>query len=232
MIIFFTTLFSLLCLFVAPFFLMEQRRKVSFRSLILKMICASMFLMVGLLAFHHSDGSGFSKYMAIGLALSWVGDLFLHLPGLQQILGFIGFFGAHIAYLAAYYDELKTIQPDSRLITPLVIFFIIVGMLAYLLVFHATKTKLSPLMIPLTFYVFLLMLMCCNALRLAGLSFSQTMPGAICLSLGAIFFLLSDTSLGILMFNQELKKNFPLKVFNIMTYFVGQLLLAYTIFFF
>jgi hypothetical protein len=42
------------------------------------------------------------------------------------------------------------------------------------------------------------------------------------LGFGSLFFLLSDATIGILMFGGQ-KKNRPLKIFNIVTYFAGQL---------
>jgi hypothetical protein len=50
------------------------------------------------------------------------------------------------------------------------------------------------------------------------------------LALGSLFFLLSDATIGVLMFGGQ-KKNRPLKIFNIVTYFAGQMLLASSILF-
>ena len=50
------------------------------------------------------------------------------------------------------------------------------------------------------------------------------------LFLGSLFFLLSDATIGLLMFSSQ-RKNKPLKVFNIVTYFAGQVLLASSILF-
>ena len=52
----------------------------------------------------------------------------------------------------------------------------------------------------------------------------------IVLVLGSLCFTLSDATIGLLMFAGK-KKNKPLKVFNIVTYFAGQTLLASSILF-
>lgn len=225
----FIVLFSVICLSVMPFYLTEQRRRISFRSLLLKMVCASMFLLVGVLALRRSGGSPYARAMLVGLALSWVGDLFLHIHGLHQAIGVLGFLGAHFAYLAAYQSALRAYDPNTRLLTPGLLVPIAVGMLLYLLVFIFTRTSFSVLMVPLAGYIFVLMLMCVKAIQLAHFAAAQSPAGAVCLSVGSLLFLLSDTSLGLLMFNKKLKPNFPLKIFNIATYFAAQLLLAYTI---
>ena len=49
-------------------------------------------------------------------------------------------------------------------------------------------------------------------------------------ALGAVLFVLSDGSLGMILFAGQ-KKNRPLKIFNITTYFAAQILLASSIFF-
>lgn len=228
----FIGIFSVICLAVMPFFLREQRNP-SNRSLLLKMICATMFLLVGLFSYRVSGASAYANFMLLGLASSWFGDLFLHIQGKAKTyafpLGVLFFLAAHIIYLLAYDNYLSDIIPDHPFLAPWEIGVILIGMLLYLLVFIFTKTKFSVFMIPLSVYVFVLMLMCLRALTLACLQTSFHPAFSVALSIGAIFFLLSDTSLGLLMFNKKCKANFPLKIFNIATYFIGQLLLAITI---
>ena len=228
-------LFSVVCLGVMPFFLIEQRKKVSAKSLLLKMICASLFLAVGLFAYKSAGGSTYAKYMLLGLALSWVGDLGLHTWGkvapVCKAVGTLSFLSAHVAYLTAYHERIQALSPDTRFFIPTMLIPILIGMAVYLLIIILTGTKLSVLMLPLSVYIFVLMLMCVKAIQLAHLSVGSSVFGAILLSIGSLFFLLSDTSLGLLMFNKKIKQSFPTKIFNIATYFVAQLMLASTILF-
>ena len=48
----------------------------------------------------------------------------------------------------------------------------------------------------------------------------------VCALAGALLFVASDFTISILMFNEKHKKNYPLKMFNIVTYFAAELLLA------
>jgi len=80
-----------------PLFLHYQRPGICLKSFICKMICASMFLSVGLLAyFYTGNTSEFAKFILIGLSSSWVGDLFLHVKQGSKIT-----FGIGMAFFAA-----------------------------------------------------------------------------------------------------------------------------------
>lgn len=228
----FIGIFSVVCLVVMPFFLLEQRNP-SNRSLLLKMICATMFLMVGVFSYRVAGPSEYANFMLLGLGCSWFGDLFLHIQGKAKTyvfpLGVLFFLAAHIMYLLAYDSYLSRLQPEQPVLAVWELCVIAAGMVLYLFVFILTRTKFSAFMVPLAFYVFVLMLMCVRALTLAHLQTAFHPAFSVLLGIGAIFFLLSDTSLGLLMFNNKCKANFPLKIFNIATYFIGQLLLAGTI---
>ena len=80
-------------------------------------------------------------------------------------------------------------------------------------------------------------ILCVMLLKATSLGINFALSGgkygilaAVVLSLGALLFMLSDGTIGILMFGGQ-KKNKPLKVFNIVTYFAGQMLLASSILF-
>lgn len=232
--IFFIIIASIVCLAVMPFFLSEQRH-MSYRSLTLKMVCASMFVIVGALAINKIGMNEYAKYMFAGLVCSWFGDLFLHIPGKAKnicaVFGVIGFLAAHIMYLTAYNGKLKSINPANKLLSGTEVLIILILIVIYVIIFLAFKTPMSPVHIPLLLYMFCLLAMCIKAISLGAIIRGSNTVGAVFLSLGGIMFVLSDTTLGLLMFNKKLKTNFRLKIFNIATYFVGQLLLAATILF-
>lgn len=226
--------FSVVCLAVMPFFLLEQRNP-SFRSLMLKMVCASMFLMTGLVAARKSGMNPFATFMLLGLLCAWFGDLFLHIQGKAktpcQVIGVLAFLSAHVMYLIAFSKEFSRLAPDAKIFTVGAAIFVVAALIVYNVVVFATKTPLHPALLGLYCYAAILLFMCFTAMRLSILVFPASRIGALALGTGAILFVFSDASLGILMFNKRLKTNFPLKIFNIGTYFVGQLLLASTILF-
>ena len=226
--------FSVICLAVMPFFLVEQKTP-SVRSLILKMICASMFLLTGLAAAKKAGMSPYARFMLLGLLCAWFGDLFLHIQGKAkvpcQVIGVLAFLAAHVMYLLAFGRELRRVSPETKMFTPGAAVFVAAVLVFYTVIVFATKTKLHPALLGLYGYAVFLTFMCFTALRLSAIVFPANAFGATLLGTGAILFVLSDGSLGILMFNKKLKTNFPLKIFNIGTYFVGQLMLAATILF-
>lgn len=226
------------CIF-APLFSVAQRPGKSARSRLYKMICATMFLLIGVLAFILSGNeSVFARLMLIGLGFSWVGDLFLHLNGKVCFsIGFASFATAHIWYLCAYYNATKMYFPERKFITVIEVIIILVIMIATALFLTLVKKMSikSPGMIASLAYGFVLIPMTVKA---AAFSLDFIMGGyphavisGAMLAFGAIAFFLSDVSLSILMFNKPDKDNYKLKDFNVATYFIGQTLLALTILF-
>lgn len=226
------------CIF-APLFSIAQRPGKSKKSLTYKMICATMFLLIGVLAFILSGNeSVFAKYMLIGLAFSWVGDLFLHLNGKVCFsIGFASFATAHIWYLCAYYNATKMYFPERKFITVIEVVIILAVMVATALFYtlHKKMSIKSPGMIASLAYGFVLIPMTVKATALSLDYILDGYPNAAIagamLTFGAIAFFLSDASLALLMFNKPDKGNHKLKDFNVATYFIGQTLLALTILF-
>ena len=224
--------FSVVCLGVMPFFLVEQRNP-SLRSLILKMVCASMFVLVGAFSLKKSGSTPYAQFMLYGLICAWFGDLFLHIQGKAKppcmVIGVLAFLSAHIMYLIAFSKELARVSPEAKMFTVGAVIFVAATLVIYTIVIFLTKTPMNPALLGLYVYAIFLTFMCFTALRLSAFVYPTSRFGALLLGTGAILFVFSDASLGILMFNNKLKTNFPLKIFNIGTYFIGQLMLAATI---
>ncbi len=141
----------------------------------------------------------------------------------------------HIVYIKAYIDALAGYENyihfnivEMVVGIILVIFAIICG--KKFNVQFSTKF----LMIAVFAYTVILISMFVKA---AALGVNYMMSGApdgiwalLVLFFGAFFFVASDGTIGLLMFGGQ-KKNRPLKIFNIATYFAGQILLASSILF-
>lgn len=223
---------------VTPIFLKYQRPGMSWKSRTTKMICATMFVCLGLLSMKISGNTTqFAMFMLYGLIASWFGDLFLHFKKAPVVLiGGISFFSAHVLYTIAYVKAQKEHFPDY----PVFAWYEIVCILAVLAVFVliAVKTKLRIQKIALCGvipYAIMITTMTVKAASLAIRACIASMPGSVMLLFtlmaGAILFVLSDGSIVYLMFDERYRKNIPLKNFNIWTYFIGQALLASTIMF-
>lgn len=222
-----------------PLFLKAQRPGISTKSRFYKMICATMFVCVGVLAVlfsgNHSD---YALFMMIGLVFSWFGDLFLHIKGKKPfIVGFICFTTAHVFYLIAYDHATKQYFPERRFITwGEVLIFVVLEV--SLLLFYTKVKKMSIRSVGIKLgivYGFVLLPMMIKAAAFSLDFIRSGAPNAFLagflLTFGAFCFVLSDTSLLLTMFNPPDRKNIKLKNHNIATYFAAQTLLALTIHF-
>lgn len=209
------------------------------KSLVLKMICSTGFVGIGVLSMFISDN--FSPYaitMLIGLVLGWIGDYFLHAKPSDAyfVTGFLSFLLGHVAYIVAYSRATPVIAPDYQLFNTIELVIVVVIVALIMAFSRVIKVKFSPKPVKYAIAVYLLVI---NTMlvRATVLGWSYYKTGAeygvvpfLLLSVGSVFFLLSDVTLGIISFGGQ-KKNYPLKIFNILTYFWGQVMLAASVLF-
>lgn len=196
-----------------------------------------MFFSIGILSMLIADNtSPFAITMLIGLGFGWVGDYFLHAKESNAyfVTGFVSFLIGHIVYIVAYVRALPALFDDYKPVTWYEI-AIGVGVLAVAVVIAlAMKIKFNPPVIKYGILVYALILIT-MVLKASILGIRTYLSGgsifaAIVLTVGSVFFLLSDGSLAVILFCGQ-KKNYPLKIFNIVTYFWGQVMLASSILF-
>ncbi len=223
--------------FSTPLFLKLSWPTRSMKSLTAKMVCATMFVSVGFLSSIIAENtSAFATTMLLGLLFGWVGDFFLHSERNSFfVIGFISFLVGHVVYIKAYLDALSTFEnynPFNIIEMGVIISLGLLGILSH------KRLKIEFSMKALKFAVFVytivLITMFVKATSLGVnymLSGGKYGIGALAvLSLGSLLFVMSDATIGVLMFGGQ-KKNRPLKIFNIVTYFAGQMLLATSILF-
>lgn len=209
------------------------------KSLVLKMICATMFVSIGVLSMFIADN--FSKYaitMLVGLVFGWIGDYFLHAKPSQAyfVTGFVSFLVGHIFYIVAYVKALPVLFSDYKMFNiPELVIGAVVLVVAFVLM-KVLKMKMTPKIVGVGIWIYFIILTFMFT-KATALGYNQWQSGAdggilafVVLTLGSFFFVLSDASLGVIMFADQ-KKNYPLKIFNIVTYFWGQIMLASSILF-
>ncbi len=220
-----------------PVFLKLSWPNRTIKSHVAKMVCATLFVLVGYLSVKIADNtSGFANTMILGLLLGWVGDLFLHFD--KQSLwavGFISFMAGHIAYIKAYITALNEYVGYNQFN----VYEIILGVILVCVAFVVAKRfkvefSMKILKFGIILYTVILIIMFIKASAL-GLNFMLSggkygVLAFVVLCIGALMFMLSDGTIGLLMFGGQ-KKNRPLKIFNIVSYFLGQMLLASSILF-
>lgn len=219
---------------LSPSFVKAQRNGPTKKSLAIKMAAATGYLAVGALAAAISNNySHFALLIGIALLLCWIGDLFLHLTGSRIFfgVGFLAFFSAHFVFIAAYLLVIKSAAPDRPLFSLPEIIAVVLFDVFFLVFSKLIGTEFKGwLKVPIVLYGTVIVFMLCKA-AVMGVSLIQAnAPCAVisaCIAVcGAALFVASDFSIAVLIFNQKYKKSYPLKMFNIVTYFLAVLLLA------
>lgn len=225
---------SAVVLALTPLYVLAQKDGACPKSLALKMICATGYIAVGLINFR-DGGNSFSAFMLCALAASWVGDLFLHLwkPKWFKAIGFLGFLSAHVFFIIAFYSGICA-GSHRAFFVPVEIAFIAVFDIFFVIFSKKTGMKLSPaLAVPIIVYATVITTMMCKAFEFGITSFSSGAENGpavmIFCILGSVCFVASDFTISMLMFNDRYKKNIPLKMFNMITYFIAELSLAFLI---
>lgn len=232
-----------LCLVVevvcVPWYLKALWPEKCTKSLILKMVCATMFVSIGVLSmFISGNFSSYAITILIGLVFGWVGDYFLHAKpsDVYFVTGFLSFLIGHFFYIGAYVRALPKLFPDYKMLNaPELIIGAVVIVLAFIML-KLTKMKMTPKIVAFGIWLYFIILTF-MFVKATALGYHQWQSGAeggilpfVLLTLGSLFFVLSDATLGIIIFGGQ-KRNYPLKIFNIITYFWGQIMLASSILF-
>lgn len=219
---------------INPFFVKAQRGGACPKSLALKMSAATGYVLTGVLGMIIAGNYGaFAKIMMGALICSWLGDLFLHLwqSKIFYGIGFLGFLSAHFFFIAAFVKVIKATAPETPFISVWEIIFILVFD-AFFLIFSAKiGTSLKGILkVPIVIYATVITFMLCKA-SLMGITLAKTgadfgVLTAVLAIVGAVNFVASDFTIAILMFNEKYKKSYSLKMFNMVTYFIAELLLS------
>lgn len=210
-------------------------------SLLFKMISATLFVLSGYLAMEIANNhTPYAKYMLWGLIFGWLGDLFLHSLSDKMVhfaLGVVAFLTGHIFYIKALHDAIKTTYPEAPAFAWYEILIVVaacVAIVALALIFKVITKEKAPLAAGLCVYMAVILTMLVKAGSFIIGEFAYGMNDnmlmiSITVGLGAILFVLSDGSLGVILGMDKKERSW--RIFNITTYFAAQILLAASIFF-
>lgn len=224
-----------------PIFIKAQWPDPTYKSFTFKMLSASVFLGYGLFLACTMGWSKFTLFMVLGLIGGWLGDMFLHLePFIPEdskhgnditfVLGLLAFLAGHIMYVIAYITGINTLGFTIPWFTYVIAAAIVAVCIA---VKFIAKIKLGIAAVPVLLYAMTISTMLSMACVFGVSVMGTSAVFGIILIVGAILFVVSDGTLVFCIFGSEkAKTNYPLKVVNLTTYFIAQMLLASTIFFF
>ncbi len=220
-----------------PLFLKLSWPNRSIKSLTAKMVSATLFVLVGFLSVKITGNtSAFANTMMLGLILGWIGDYFLHSDGHVFFgIGFTSFMAGHIVYIKGYITALSSFEGYSNInMVEIVALIILISIAMWMFKRFDLKFSTKFLKLAVVVYSMILVMMFVKATSL-GVNFMLSggkngVLALLVLMFGSLLFVLSDATIGILIFGGQ-KNNRPLKIFNIATYFAGQMLLASSILF-
>ena len=206
------------------------------KSLRLKMVCAGLYVLMSVCAIQISGSfTGYAMLMLCGALSGFLGDYFLHAKGTTKyfVLGLTSFLAGHVFYLTAFIRRLSEFA-GYKMINAYELTAFAVIMAAYILIAVKVKMRFKPkaLLGACALYAVILIWMfikaCVLAIGLAGTGVRYGAVAGVLLIFGSLNFLLSDASLCVILF-AGYKGSYPLKIFNIVTYFAAQAALAATI---
>ena len=216
------TITSILCLCLAALFMWTEKKENYMGAVILKGLASLCFVLVGVMA---GNGGQLAKLIVTGLLLGCVADVLLNLrwvfPKKGQLIFLVGilvFLGGHVVYLAA-------VLPMADNWAVCVVVGVVLTALLMKWIFSIITAK-KAFKIFGVFYLGAIMLLNCVAV-----SNLMTAPSAFTglFAAGALLFLISDIVLILNTFGQ--KSKFSLRVTNLSLYYIGQLLIAWSLLF-
>lgn len=186
---------------------------VTFDLPALRMLCKPLPVLAMLLWILGSPADGYRRWVAVGLALSMLGDILLEWPINAFVPGLAAFLLAHLAYLAAYLGDTRRVAPLGLLIAATL------GGGLFALLY---SRGLGPLLVPIALYSLTISAMLWRAIARLGVPGIANASRA-CAALGALLFVSSDAMIGISRFVTA----FDGASYAIMlTYWLGQLGIA------
>ncbi len=191
---------------------------------VLKGLAAFCFVLIGILGYTSTTTTSFGCKIMVGLIFGMIGDIVMNLRFVLKengqkafLLGILAFLIGHVLYLAAL------IPLTSHLLACIIIGGVLAaGLLAY--IFCTMDVKIAFKIFGV-FYLGAVIIMTVIALDIA--IFAPTAHNLI-YAIGAVLFTASDI---VLIFNTfSGVTRFPLRVTNLSLYYLGQLLIAASLF--
>ena len=220
------------CVFV-PLFLKYSWPQKCIKSLKMKTVASALFITTGICAIAMAGKfTIYGKLILIGLVFGMIGDILLHLITDKQIVfagGLFAFLIGHIFYIIAYKKALDYYTPGARVFDYRAVVAIIIIVVSCVMYAIMTDMKFGVATIPVIMYAVTISIMLVTAFQLGIRVFLEGFDHDVFIlctvSLGSLLFMLSDATLSILLFGGQ-EKNRPLKIFNILTYYAGQVLIG------
>ena len=208
----------------AAFIAVEHKEKYV-GAVCLKGSASLVFIIIGLIAFAAAGDKSFAKPVLIGLILGGVGDVLLNLRFVFEKIGQKIFLVGIAAFLAGHILYLVALIPQSENLLVCIIIGIVVAAAILTYIFKTMEVKLAFKIFGI-FYIGAVVLMTAVAI---GNLIAAPSTARWLYAIGAVLFTVSDVVLIFNTFGSETK--FSLRITNLSLYYLGQLLIANSLFF-
>ena len=220
------TLLTVLCLIIMSVFIYFEKKEKYVLAVILKGLASLMFVLLGYWCSSTLPSSDFTKFVKIGLILGLIADVMLNLRFVFKtkgkivfLVGILVFLSGHILYLCAL------IPTVNNIVLPLVIGVILTAIIIKWIFTQIEAAKAFKIFG--IFYIGAIVIMNCFAVT--NLIQDPSNLRYIIFTIGAVSFLISDIVLILNTFGKTSK--FSLRITNLSLYYVGQLLIAFSLMF-
>jgi len=207
-------------------FIVTEHKEQYVKAVILKGAAAAIFCCIGFMAMTSAQNLSFASLICIGLAFGALGDVFLNLrfvfPKNGQKLFLVGvaeFLTGHILYLAA-------LMPLSE---NLAVCLVLGALAAAALLAWIFKTLTVKLAFKIFGVLYIGAIVLMTAVAIGNVITAPVLTSAWMHAVGAVLFTLSDIVLIFNTFGPEQK--YSLRITNLTLYYLGQLLIASSLFF-
>jgi len=216
---------SLIGLIIDCIFIKSEYAGQMLKATVLKGIAAAFFVALGVYCYVNNQTNG-GMLIVIGLALGMLGDIFLNMRNLYEgaksnkifAIGILAFLSGHFLYIAFLMQ---------RAFDKLWIALVMTVVIAVVAIPPLMKRITAPSKgLKIFGYVYLTIVICMFSCSVAML-ISQGISALTFIFVGGAFlFMISDFIMIYYSFGKKIK---PLRAINLLSYYVGQLLIAYCI---
>ena len=212
-----------ICLVIMSVFIYYEHKEKYVLAVILKGLASLCFVLFGVLCSIQALNMQFAKMVKIGLLLGLIADILLNLRFVFKKNGKLVFLVGILVFLAGHVLYLCALIPGYSYALVTTLAGIIVSALVLKWIFTQIEAE-KAFKIFGVFYIGVIVIM--NAFALRNFILDSQISNLIFL-IGAISFLFSDIVLILNTFGKETK--FSLRITNLSLYYVGQLLIAFSL---
>ncbi len=215
-------IFALVGLAIDIWFISAELREKMAKATVLKGLASFVFVLLGVFCYLLSD-TPFGKLILIGLILGMIGDIFLNLRNQFEggksmkifAVGILAFLSGHFLYIAAL------IKHNPGIILIALVLTAIISLLAIpALMKRVTAPSKGMKIFGYVYLVIVIAMFSCAATLLIKSGFTAF---NIVFTIGGLLFMVSDFIMIYYSFGKKIK---ALRVTNLLSYYIGQLLIA------